>query len=96
VAERYAPHRLAEIAGLCEVTKPPTRLGDGGPYVIFGLRFTAEDFPRLSSISNSICCPSLSELRPARSTAEIWTNTLTQSGHERGLRAILILSAVAP
>jgi len=23
VAERYPPHRLAEIAGLCEVTKPP-------------------------------------------------------------------------
>jgi hypothetical protein len=52
VAERYAPHRLAEIAGLCEVTKPPTRLRDGDSYVIFGLRFTAEDFPRLSSISN--------------------------------------------
>jgi len=75
VAERYAPHRLAEIAGLCEVTKPPKRLGDGRSLCHFGLSFTAEDFPRLSSISNSICCPSLSELRPARSTAEIWTNT---------------------
>jgi hypothetical protein len=39
------------------------------------LRFTAEDFPRLSSISNSICCPSLSELSPARSTAEMCTKT---------------------
>src|SRR5271166_6338768 len=35
------------------------------------LRFTADIFPRFSSISYSICCPSLSELRPARSTAEI-------------------------
>jgi len=35
------------------------------------LRFTADVFPRFSSISYSSCCPSLSVLRPARSTAEI-------------------------
>ena len=35
------------------------------------LRFTAEAFPRFSSISYSICCPSLSVLSPARSTAEM-------------------------
>src|SRR5947208_3452221 len=34
------------------------------------LRFTADVFPRFSSISYSICCPSLSVLSPARSTAE--------------------------
>src|SRR5712675_46690 len=34
------------------------------------LRFTADVFPRFSSISYSICCPSLSVLNPARSTAE--------------------------
>src|SRR6266516_7769832 len=39
------------------------------------LRFTADVFPRFSSISYSICCPSLSVLSPARSTAEMWTNT---------------------
>src|SRR5215467_6803875 len=39
------------------------------------LRFTADVFPRFSSISYSICCPSLSVLSPACSTAEIWTNT---------------------
>src|SRR5215472_11764649 len=38
-------------------------------------RFTADVFPRFSSSSNSTCWPSLSELRPARSTAEICTNT---------------------
>src|SRR6516165_10051133 len=35
------------------------------------LRFTADVFPRFSSISYSICCPSLSVLSPARSTAEM-------------------------
>src|SRR6266542_6296531 len=39
------------------------------------LRFTADVFTRFSSISYSICCPSLSVLSPARSTAEMWTNT---------------------
>jgi hypothetical protein len=39
------------------------------------LRFTADVFPRFSSISYSRCCPSLSVLSPARSTAEMWTNT---------------------
>jgi hypothetical protein len=39
------------------------------------LRFTADVFPRFSSISYSICCPSLSALNPARSTAEMCTNT---------------------
>ena len=39
------------------------------------LRLTADSFPRLLSISNSTACPSFSELRPARSTAEMWTNT---------------------
>src|SRR5262245_56851235 len=40
------------------------------------LRFTADGFPRFSSISYSICCPSLSVLSPARSTAETWTASL--------------------
>src|ERR1700679_525394 len=39
------------------------------------LRLTADSLPRLLSISNSTFCPSFSVLRPARSTAEIWTNT---------------------
>jgi hypothetical protein len=39
------------------------------------LSLTADSFPRLASISYSTVCPSLSELRPACSTAEIWTNT---------------------
>jgi transposase len=39
------------------------------------LRLTAESFPRLLSISYSMVCPSFNELRPARSTAEMWTNT---------------------
>src|SRR5712692_749232 len=39
------------------------------------LRFSADDFPRLLTISYSTCWPSLSVLRPALSTAEIWTNT---------------------
>jgi len=39
------------------------------------LRLTADSFPRLLSISNSTACPSLRELNPARSTAEICTNT---------------------
>src|SRR6516164_232749 len=39
------------------------------------LRLTADSFPRLLSISYSTVCPSFSELRPARSTAEMWTNT---------------------
>ena len=39
------------------------------------LRLTADSFPRLLSISYSTACPSFSELRPARSTAEMWTNT---------------------
>src|SRR6185437_16211071 len=36
---------------------------------------TADSFPRLLSISYSTACPSLSERRPACSTAEMWTNT---------------------
>jgi hypothetical protein len=39
------------------------------------LRLTADSFPRLLSISYSTVWPSFSELRPARSTAEMWTNT---------------------
>src|SRR4029453_1465190 len=39
------------------------------------LRFTADVFPRFSSISYSRCCPSLSVVSPARSTAEMWTST---------------------
>jgi hypothetical protein len=35
------------------------------------LRFSADCLPRFSTISYSITCPSLRELRPARSTAEI-------------------------
>src|ERR1700704_3555025 len=38
-------------------------------------RFSADDFPRLLTISYSTCWPSLSVLRPAFSTAEIWTKT---------------------
>src|SRR5437762_867841 len=37
------------------------------------LRFSAEVLPRLVMSSYSTCCPSLSVLKPARSTAEIWT-----------------------
>src|SRR5258708_17653189 len=39
------------------------------------LRFSADDFPRLLTISNSTCWPSLSVDRPAFSTAEMCTNT---------------------
>src|ERR1700732_1490603 len=39
------------------------------------LRFSADALPRLVTSSYSTVCPSLSVLRPARSTAEIWTNT---------------------
>src|SRR5882724_3913238 len=39
------------------------------------LRFSAEDLPRLLTISYSTCWPSLSVLKPARSTAEMCTNT---------------------
>src|SRR5262249_45941622 len=39
------------------------------------LRLVADSLPRLLSISYSMVCPSLSERSPARSTAEMWTNT---------------------
>jgi len=39
------------------------------------LRFSADDFPRLLTISNSTCWPSLSVGRPALSRAEMCTNT---------------------
>jgi signal transduction histidine kinase len=39
------------------------------------LRLTADSFPRLLSISYSMLCPSRSVCSPARSTAEMWTNT---------------------
>src|SRR5215472_10891892 len=39
------------------------------------LRFAADSLPRLFSISYSTVCPSLSVRNPARSTAEMWTNT---------------------
>jgi energy-coupling factor transporter ATP-binding protein EcfA2 len=39
------------------------------------LRFSAEVLPRLVTSSYSTACPSLRELRPARSTAEMWTKT---------------------
>src|SRR5262245_40409272 len=39
------------------------------------LRFSADCLPRLLTTSYSIVWPSLRELKPARSTAEIWTNT---------------------
>src|SRR6516225_8811150 len=39
------------------------------------LRLVADSLPRLLSISYSTVCPSLSERSPARSTAEMWTNT---------------------
>src|ERR1700676_4155237 len=39
------------------------------------LRFPADCFPRSVMISYSTCCPSLSVLSPAFSTAEMWTNT---------------------
>src|SRR5438445_11634451 len=37
--------------------------------------FSADSLPLLATISYSITAPSLSVLKPARSTAEIWTNT---------------------
>jgi len=37
------------------------------------LNFTADVFPRSSTISYSICCPSLSVLSPLRSTAKMCT-----------------------
>src|SRR5439155_10339096 len=39
------------------------------------LRFSAEVLPRLVISSYSTCWPSLRLLSPARSTAEMWTNT---------------------
>src|SRR5262249_5748661 len=41
----------------------------------FDLEIHRRCLPRLSSISYSMCCPSLSVLSPARSTADMWTNT---------------------
>jgi len=41
----------------------------------FTFRFSAEDFPRLLTISYSTCWPSLSVPSPARSTAEMCTKT---------------------
>src|SRR5713101_6861899 len=38
-------------------------------------RLAADSLPRSRAISYLTFCPSLSELRPARSTALIWTNT---------------------
>src|SRR5262249_56094044 len=38
-------------------------------------RLAAESLPRSRAISYLTFCPSLSELRPARSTALMWTNT---------------------
>jgi hypothetical protein len=38
-------------------------------------RFVADSLPRLLSSSYSTACPSLSELRPARSTALMWRTT---------------------
>src|SRR4029453_15956925 len=40
------------------------------------LRLSADSLPRLLTTSNSTVCPSLREVRPARSTAEIWRTTL--------------------
>src|SRR5215469_6222717 len=39
------------------------------------LRFSADVLPRLVTSSYSTTWPSLSEVKPARSTAEMWTNT---------------------
>src|SRR3974377_510469 len=39
------------------------------------LRLAADCLPRSLSISYSMVCPSLRQRRPARSTAEMWTNT---------------------
>src|ERR1700733_7107956 len=39
------------------------------------LRFSADVFPLFATSSYSTTCPSLRPLRPALSTAEIWTNT---------------------
>src|SRR5436190_19090663 len=66
--------------------QPPRRLGRGLREVLAGrmtgfpprqdaLRFSADVLPRLVTSSYSTVWPSLSVPRPARSTAEIWTNT---------------------
>src|SRR5665213_2856362 len=56
--------------------KPAVGFGPAtGPETYLTLRFSAELLPRFSTISYSTCWPSLSVLSPARSTAEMCTNT---------------------
>ena len=55
------------FAGLAVRLRVPRAVG----YRYLTLRFSADDFPRLLTISNSTCWPSLRVARPAFSTAEI-------------------------
>src|SRR3984893_18588972 len=75
------------ISVVCPLIKQNPRHGAGGygknslagrpafPPRQDTLRFSADVLPRLVTSSYSTVCPSFSVLRPARSTAEIWTNT---------------------
>src|SRR5258707_9176731 len=46
-----------------------------GARLHFNRRFSTASLPRLSTMSKVTLAPSARVLRPARSTAEIWTNT---------------------
>src|SRR6516225_11377458 len=65
---KRAPHaRAARSSG----PYPPSRFGLDQRT----LRFSADSLPRLLTTSYWMVCPSLRVLNPARSTAEMWTNT---------------------
>src|SRR5262249_11157404 len=53
----------------------PSAAREIGTFSLKTKGFTADVFPRFSSISYSRCCPSFSVLSQPRSTAEMWTNT---------------------
>src|SRR5712671_5846999 len=63
------------IVGARQSGASPFRCGRYPAQDHLTLRFSADDFPRLLTISNSTCWPSLSVDRPALSTAEMCTNT---------------------
>jgi len=67
--------RSARLGWAVRLFDPRVEIGRARSIVHLTLRLTADVFPRFSSSSYSICCPSLSAVSPARSTAEMWTNT---------------------
>src|SRR6516165_11397297 len=70
--------RSESNSGPSERWEHPFRSGTAEYLALGGqptLRLSADSFPRLLTTSYWTICPSLRELSPARSTAEIWTNT---------------------